>query len=144
MKNSSPNTKEILVNKIIIAVDFDGTLCENRFPNIGEPNVELIDALRIMKRAGHTLILWTCREGVDLDEAVDWCKLRGLEFDYVNTDDPNIPWIPGRKIVADIYIDDRAYSPEQFCTYYDMLRSTRMLDLRKILEKEKEENRDEV
>ena len=140
--NSSPNTKGILVNKIIIAVDFDGTLCENIFPKMGEPNMKLIEALRIMKRAGHTLILWTCREGEDLDDAVAWCKRRDLIFDYVNTDDPDIPWTPGRKIVADIYIDDRAHTPEQFCKYYDMLRSTRVLDLRKIIEKE--ENKNEV
>lgn len=115
--------------KIVIAVDFDGTLCINGYPNIGEPNMRLIDALRLMQRAGHILILWTCREDGDLKEAVDWCAKRDLKFDYVNTDDKDCKWEPGRKVVADMYIDDRAHSPNGFCDFFDILRDTDLLNL---------------
>lgn len=96
------------------AVDFDGTLCENRWPNIGLPNSELIALLRVAQRRGTKLILWTCREGEALDEAVAWCREQGLVFDSVNENLPsrvayyrNNP----RKIGADLYIDDRSCAP---------------------------------
>lgn len=109
------------LRRLIIAVDFDGTLCEMKFPDIGEANVPLVNALRELKKKGHTLILWTCREGKDLEAAIEWCKLHDLEFTYVNTDDKDIQWEPGRKVVADIYIDDRSFTPESFIKYYDQL-----------------------
>ena len=56
----------------IYAVDFDGTLCENAWPNIGEPKSDVIYMLKKLRKEGSKLILWTCREGVLLDEAVMW------------------------------------------------------------------------
>ena len=96
---------------MIIAVDFDGTLCIQNYPNIGEANTELINALIVRKQAGDKLILWTCREETLLENAVAWCKQQGLEFDAVND---NLEEIKvkyqhnSRKITADIYIDDKA------------------------------------
>lgn len=58
----------------IIAVDFDGTLCENSWPEIGEPNEELIEYLRNRKKDGDKLILWTCRVEDMLQKAVEWVK----------------------------------------------------------------------
>ena len=58
----------------IIAVDFDGTLCRNKWPKIGEPNGELIRYLKEEKKQGARLILWTCREGKQLEEALEFCK----------------------------------------------------------------------
>ena len=73
------------MNEQIIAVDFDGTLCENKWPEIGEPNTELIGYLIMMqKTVGAKIILWTCRIGEMLDRAVNWCSEHGLEFDAVN------------------------------------------------------------
>lgn len=96
----------------IIAVDFDGTLCENDWPNIGKPNFPLIWHLTEQKiKYGDKLILWTCRAGKRLEEAIQWCKERGLEFDAVNKNLPEVlEWMDtdSRKIYADIYIDDRA------------------------------------
>lgn len=60
--------------KQIIAVDFDGTLCFSTWPDTGEPNQPLIDYLKIHKKAGDKLILWTCRSGVILDKALSWCR----------------------------------------------------------------------
>ena len=93
---------------MIIAVDFDGCLSLGAsYPDIGKPNTELISILIQLENLGHTTILWTCREGNELNEAIDWCARQGLCFDYVNQ---NVPWLgfDSRKVVADWYIDDRA------------------------------------
>lgn len=95
----------------IIAVDFDGTLCENKWPGIGAPNAELILYLTSRKQKGAKLILWTCRTGDRLKEAVDWCQECGLRFDAINEDIPDVisEFGPsGRKVFATEYIDDRA------------------------------------
>ena len=99
------------MNSKIIAVDFDGTLCQNVWPEIGEPRQAVIDYIMDQKRQGAKLILWTNRDGIKLAEAVEWCKHRGIEFDAVNG---NLPEIIAafnndcRKIFANEYIDDRA------------------------------------
>ena len=94
----------------IIAVDFDGTLCENKWPDIGLPNEELIAYLKDQKRQGARLILWTCRSRRSLKAAIQWCKEHGLIFDAVNKNLKGV--IRGfgsdtRKIFAHEYIDDR-------------------------------------
>lgn len=94
----------------VIAVDFDGTLCQDKWPEIGRPNTELIQRLKEARRYGQKVILWTCREGQLLKDAVAWCKSYGLEFDAINA---NIhEWVTfyksdPRKVGADVYIDDR-------------------------------------
>ena len=99
---------------MIIAVDFDGTLCEDKYPFIGRPNTELISVLRNANRFGDKLILWTCRSGRKLSKAVSWCEGYGLSFDAVNE---NLPEIieryvgDSRKIFAEIDIDDRMKDP---------------------------------
>lgn len=95
----------------IYAVDFDGTLCESQWPGIGAPNRELIEHLIRRREEGCRVILWTCRIGDRLQEAVDWCKSYGLEFDAVNDNLPeNIEKYGNnpRKIYATCYIDDLA------------------------------------
>ena len=98
----------------IIAVDFDGTLCAECFPAIGNPNHKLIYALKEQKRLGNKLILWTCRNGERLSEAIAWCTMQGLSFDAINENLPEIIALYGsdsRKITADIYIDDKSSLP---------------------------------
>lgn len=100
----------------IIAVDFDGTLCENNWPEIGGPNEELIEYLHNRKKDGDKLILWTCRVGDMLQKAVEWCKERNLVFDAVNENLPEIIESFGsdtRKIFANEYIDDRNTWPQK-------------------------------
>jgi hypothetical protein len=95
----------------IIAVDFDGTLCANRYPDIGFGNLELIHYLKEQQEFGAKVILWTCRAGKLLDNAIDWCESMGLIFDAVNENLPEIIAAFGadtRKIFANEYIDDRA------------------------------------
>lgn len=94
----------------IIAVDFDGTLCENKWPEIGEANKEMITYLKDRQENGDKLILWTCRVDDMLKNAVDWSAEHGLIFDSVNENLPEIVASFGtdtRKIFANEYIDDR-------------------------------------
>ena len=94
----------------VIAVDFDGTLCESKWPEIGEPHWPIIRELILRQREGARIILWTCREGELLNNAVSWCLKHGIQFDAINSnvaerieqygDDP-------RKVSADEYWDDR-------------------------------------
>ena len=95
----------------VIAVDFDGTLCTRKWPKIGEPNTELIRQLAEEQENGAAVILFTCREGKLLKEAVKWCREQGLVFDEVNRNlKERIRAYKGdsRKISADVYVDDRA------------------------------------
>lgn len=95
----------------IYAVDFDGTLCESVFPGIGSPNMALINHLIKRRKQGNKIILWTCRCGDRLKDAVEWCREYGLEFDAVNENlQEMIEWHGNdcRKIFADVYIDDKA------------------------------------
>ena len=95
----------------IIAVDFDGVLCEDAWPQIGEPIPHMIEAAKLEKRQGAALILWTCRCGDRLSEAIEWCRHRGILFDAINENLPERVALYGtesRKISADEYWDDRA------------------------------------
>lgn len=98
----------------IIAVDFDGTLCENEWPGIGATKWATVQALIAARAAGARLILWTNRVGARLAEAVEWCRQRELEFDAVNENLPEILeafTTDCRKVYADIYLDDKAAQP---------------------------------
>lgn len=103
-----------MTGRKIYAVDFDGTLAETDFPKIIKANTSMFILCKQLKRQGSILILWTCRCGKDLEEAVEFCRRYGLEFNYINENVPeNIEkWgNDSRKIFAHEYIDDRAWSP---------------------------------
>lgn len=94
-----------------IAVDFDGTIVEHRYPEIGEEIPFATETLRMLIEEHHRLILWSVREGRLLQEAVDWCHERGVDFWAVNRDYPEEEVSYNnhfsRKIKADVFIDDR-------------------------------------
>lgn len=97
---------------MVIAVDFDGTIVEHRYPRIGKEIPFAIATLKKLQAERHLLILWTVREGDLLEEAVEFCRQRGLEFYAVNANHPDerIPEHPSascRKLKADLFIDDR-------------------------------------
>ena len=71
-----------------IAVDFDGTIVEHRYPRIGEEIPFAVETLKLLQQEKHRLILWSVREGELLDEAIEWCRARGLEFYAANKDYP--------------------------------------------------------
>lgn len=95
----------------IVAVDFDGTLCEDAYPDIGKPKIEVINAIKEYQSYGWKIILWTCRNFEALNQAVEWCKQQGLEFDAINTNLLEVQEFFGggdtRKVFADVYIDDK-------------------------------------
>lgn len=94
---------------LTIAVDFDGTIVENRYPEIGKPMLFALETLKKLQEDGHRLILWTYRAGEELEDAVRFCKKNGLKFYAVNKSYPEEAYDKSmsRKILADIFIDDR-------------------------------------
>ena len=92
-----------------IATDFDGTLVTHEYPAIGKPIPFAIETLiKLQQEDHHQIILWSVREGDLLDEAVEYCKSKGLEFYAVNSNYPEEKpeERTNRKVVADVYIDD--------------------------------------
>lgn len=96
-----------------IAVDFDGTIVEHRYPEIGKEIPHATATLRQLILDGHKLILWTVREGKLLEEAIKWCEEKGIRFYAVNknteedTADPSEIKSYSRKLKASVFIDDR-------------------------------------
>lgn len=94
-----------------IAVDFDGTIVEHKYPQIGEEIPFAVETLKMLIKDRHKLILWSVREGQLLDDAIEWCRERGIEFYAVNKDYPEeTPQNNqhfSRKVKVDIFIDDR-------------------------------------
>jgi hypothetical protein len=92
-----------------IAVDFDGTIVEHKYPAIGEELLFAIETIKELQRLQHLIILWTFRAGKELDEAVEFCRQRGLEFYAINKNYPEEEFDNSisRKLNADLFIDDR-------------------------------------
>lgn len=94
---------------MMIAVDFDGTIVEHKYPAIGKQLPFAFETLRALSADGHKLVLWTVREGQLLEDAVNYCREHGLEFYAVNSEYPNASWNGSgvsRKLRADVFIDD--------------------------------------
>lgn len=108
----------------VIALDFDGTICQNAYPDIGEPNWHVIEKAKQCQEQGAYLILWTCRGGQMLEKAVAACTEWGLTFDAINENLPEWREAYGtdpRKIGATEYWDDRSVIADGTC----VLRSSR-------------------
>ena len=115
-----------------IAVDFDGTIVEHRYPQIGEEIPFAVETLKMLVQDHHKVILWSVREGELLEAAVDWCKERGLEFYAINRDYPeetveNNPHF-SRKLKVDVFIDDRNLGgiPDDWTQIYEMITHQRL------------------
>lgn len=94
----------------IIAVDFDGTIVEDAYPRIGKPKLFAFETLRKLQQEGYRLILWTCRHGMTLQEAIRFCQKHDITFYAVNQNFKGENFDPereSRKIHADFFIDDR-------------------------------------
>ena len=109
----------------MIAVDFDGTIVEHKYPKIGKEIPFATQTLRQLVQDGHRLILWTIRHGDTLAEAVEWCRERGVVFYAVNSDYEGQEGVSGDrspKVKCDIYIDDRNVGGlPDWGTIYDMI-----------------------
>ncbi|HOU02244.1 MAG TPA: hypothetical protein PK719_01180 [Bacteroidales bacterium] len=97
------------LTNIKIAVDFDGTIVEHMYPEIGKEKLFAFQTLRELEKKGAKLILWTFRTGKELEDAVEYCRKNGIEFYAVNKNYPEeiVDETVSRKIDADIYIDDK-------------------------------------
>ena len=93
-----------------IAVDFDGTIVEHKYPKIGKEIPFATATLRRLQEEGHKIVLWSVREGKLLDEAVEWCAQHGVHVYAANKDYPEETLESrnySRKLKADVFIDDR-------------------------------------
>lgn len=98
----------------MVAVDFDGTVVEHSYPEIGKPLPGAVETLQRLAAVGHHLILWTCREGKDLSAALLWLSEHGIMIAGANElpaglFDPFTYLGESRKVYADVYIDDRNF-----------------------------------
>jgi hypothetical protein len=91
-----------------IAIDFDGTIVEHKYPEIGREMLFAFETMKELQKQNHQLILWTYRSGKELDEAVEFCRKNGVEFYAINRNYPEEQWDESvsRKIQAAVYIDD--------------------------------------
>ncbi len=99
-----------MLSDMKIAVDFDGTIVEHKYPEIGKTVLFAFEAMKELQKRGHKLVLWTFRAGKRLEEAVEFCKKNGIEFYAVNKSFPEEKFDAediSRKIDADLFIDDR-------------------------------------
>lgn len=109
----------------IIAVDFDGTMATIAYPSIGEELPDAVRTVQDLQARGYKVILWTCRCGTFLEEAIEWCADRGITFDAVNE---NLPEIcahygeQGSKITAGHYLDDRNFPPVPMWRFWTGVR----------------------
>lgn len=116
---------------MIIAVDFDGTLVEHAYPKIGKEIPFAFETLKMLQKDRHQLILWTVREGYLLDEAVQFCKEKGVEFYAVNQSMPDLvdDKFSSRKVTADLFIDDRNLGGlPDWGVIYQMIKSGKPLE----------------
>ena len=100
-----------MIKQLTIAIDFDGTIVEHQYPEIGKELPFATHTIKALHKKGHRLILWTYRTGKELEEALNFCKEHELEFYAINKNYPEekLSAKTGRKILADIYIDDRNF-----------------------------------
>jgi len=91
-----------------IAVDFDGTICKHRYPEVGQPNDDAIEWMKKFQNEGVDLIILTMRGGAELQAAVDYCAGEGVEF-IGHNENPDQSWTTSRKVYAHLYIDDAAF-----------------------------------
>ena len=95
---------------MIIAVDFDGTIHDGQWPRIGEAMPGAREAINALRAEGHYIIIWTCREGRQQTEMVNWLLEKGIGFDRINDHRPDEVAAYGsnaRKVYAHCYVDDK-------------------------------------
>lgn len=99
----------------IFAIDFDGTIVEHKFPEIGKLKSGAIRVMHRLQEAGHRLILWTCRANNEernyLAEAKAFCRSNGLTFDTINVNINPLEVLGIPKVLADFYLDDKSFPP---------------------------------
>ena len=90
-----------------IAIDFDGTCVTHEYPNVGK-DIGAIPVLKKLVDKGHQLILYTMRDGKELQDAVDWFKENNIELYGIQKNPTQHKWTSSPKCYAELYIDDAA------------------------------------
>jgi hypothetical protein len=97
--------------RLILGVDFDGTIVEEAFPKIGKIKQKTVDLMRVAYNAGHLIVVWTARSNGADELARQFLIENDIPFHFLN-ENPEDPYaklgIQGRKIFCHYYIDDRA------------------------------------
>lgn len=96
--------------KLILAIDFDGTIAKRSFPKVGELIEGADRVIRRLKERGHEIIINTCRTGKYEGLAQNFLDIHNIPYDYINSNMPRLIEMykqDCRKISADIYIDDK-------------------------------------
>lgn len=93
-----------------IAIGFDGTIVDNKYPEIGKEKPCAVRVIKKLIEEGNEVILWTSRSGERLTEATEWCLDKGITLYSVNSNHPGYvvaPSFKGKscKISADVYVD---------------------------------------
>lgn len=91
-----------------IAVDFDGTVVDHRYPTIGKEVPYAVSVLKSLIKEGHQIILFTMRSGYTLGDAIKWFGERGISLYGIQWDPTQHKWTQSNKCYADVYIDDAA------------------------------------
>jgi hypothetical protein len=109
----SAGNRAVRRKSLVFAVDFDGTIVENIFPQTGSPYPGAVETLKELHELGHRIIIWTCRTGQGLEEAKSWLHNNAVHYDAINDDVKSTKiWLKGnRKVFADYYLDDRSWPP---------------------------------
>ena len=118
-------------NPFVVAIDFDGTITEETNSNIiGTIKENAKETIKWMKDNGCFLILWTCRTGTGLDDAINFLKRKEIKFDTINKNAPFLDFPTSSKIFANAYIDNRNLN----CPGIDWLKIKEMIQ-QKLVEK---------
>lgn len=96
------------MKSLYIGIDFDGTVVEHKYPEIGTAIDGALDVIEELQEAEHKLILYTMRSGERLVEAVEYLEESGILLFGVNANKSQKHWTESPKIFCNIYIDDAA------------------------------------
>lgn len=126
------------MHKIVLAVDFDGTIAHPDFPALGKPKPNVSEVFKKLTDEGYHIIIWTCREGLHILDIVKWCQENDIPFHQINEHHPHLIEFYGndtRKICADIYIDDRCLFglPDDWIDIYQLIKQRTSEIVRKCL-----------
>lgn len=128
------------MHQIVLAIDFDETMAEPAYPHIGAPKPNLSFCFKALKEKNYYIIIWTCREGLDVEKIKEWCIRHNILYDQINEHHPTLIKHyknNTRKIMADVYIDDKCLFalPNNWADIYRliMLRTKELHETKKCL-----------
>ena len=113
--------------KLVIAIDFDGTICDLSFPEVGRMKLDADTYINMLYDEGHHILIHTCRTGIYEGLAQTFLKEQEIHYHYINSNMPYMIELYGqdcRKLSADIYIDDKCLMglPKTWKEIYELVQ----------------------